>query len=166
MKNKSVVATTIAVVLWAGAAVRFDPPAALAEPDPLIVVVAHSFAANDISFAGLKTAFRGQIAHAGGKQIVPINHAVGTAMRVEFDQLVLGLDPAAVGRFWVDRRIRGEGSAPKTVPTPELAVRVVAAIPTAVTYARKALLNPKVKALTIDGKAAGQPGYALARPRR
>ena len=49
------------------------------------------------------------------------------------------------------RRIRDEG----------LAVRVVAAVPAAITYARRSLLNHKVKALSIDGKSAGNPGYAF-----
>ena len=165
LTNNVVVAVVSAVVIWAGATVRFDPPRALAEAEPLVVVVAVAFADKDISLAKLKTAFRGQIAHVAGKPLVPINHSTGSPLRVEFDQLVLGLDPAAVGRFWVDQRIRDEAKPPKTVPTPEVAVRVVAAIPTAVTYARQSLLNPKVKTLTIDGKAAGESGYALARAR-
>lgn len=85
-------------------------------------------------------------------------------MRIEFDRAVLGLEPSAVGRYWVDRRIRDEGVPPKSIPTDELAVRVVAAVPAALTYARKSLLNPKVKVLTIDGKAAGEAGYALGGP--
>jgi len=162
MQNTLVFVAVSAVAWWATTAVPFDRPTALAEAEPLVVVVAQAFPQNDISLASLKTAFRGRPSNIGGKPLVPINHQLGSAMRVEFDRVVLGLDPAAVGRYWVDQRIRDEGSPPKTVPTADLAVRVVAALPNAVTYARPSLLNPKVKTVKIDGKAAGQPGYALA----
>jgi hypothetical protein len=153
-----------AAMLWTSspAPALVDRPKALTKSDPLLVVTGIGFPANDISLATLKIAFRGKIAHVNGKTIIPINHAVGTAMRADFDRLILGLEPSAVGRYWVDRRIRDEGVPPKSIPTPELAVRVVAAVPAAITYARQGLLNNKVKALTIDGKGANEPGYALA----
>ena len=162
MRNSRRIVTFSAALLWA-TAFGVGPPAAN-ETQVLVLVVSREFPAGDISLATLKTAFRGRIAHVGGKHIIPINHAVGSPLRVEFDRSVLGLEPAAVGRFWVDQKIRDEGSPPKNVPTAELAVRVVAAIPTAITYARPTLLNPRVKALTVDGKGPGQPGYALAPP--
>lgn len=153
--------TLTAAVVWTSAPVLVNRPLALPKSEPLVVVAAVGFPANDISLAALKLAFRGQIAQVNGKRVIPINHAVGTEMRIEFDRVVLDLEPSAVGRYWVDRRIRDEGVPPKSIPTAELAVRVVAAVPAAITYARKSLLNPKVKALSIDGKSAGEPGYAL-----
>ena len=155
-------ATLSAAVLWTQPPTLSSHPRALTAREPLLIVASTAFPADDISLATLKVAFRGQMAEAGGKRVIPINHTVGTELRVEFDRIVLGLEPSAVGRYWVDRRIRDEGLPPKSVPTAELAVRVVAAVPTAITYARRALLNPKVKALTIDGKDAGDPGYALS----
>jgi hypothetical protein len=150
-------------MLWAGIGVRWGSPVAFAaETQPLLVVVGLGFPAKDISLAALKTAFRGQVTHVAGKPIVPINHPVGTPMRMDFDRLVLGLEPSAVGPYWVDRRIRDEGSPPKSVPTPEVAVKVVAALPTAITYTRASLLTPMVKVLTIDGKSARDAGYALS----
>lgn len=155
----------LACALAGSALVRTGGSRAFAETEPLLVVASLAFPGSDITLSDLKTAFRGQRAISGGKVIVPINHNAGTPLRVEFDMVVLGLDQAAVGRYWVDRRIRDEGSPPKSVPSAELAVRVVAAIPTAITYARRALLTPKVKVLTVDGKTAERPGYALVPPR-
>ena len=43
----------------------------------------------------------------------------------------------------------------------ELAQRIAASLPGAITYSAKALLNAKLKVLTVDGKAAGTPGYAI-----
>jgi len=156
--------TLSAAMLWSNPP-RLERPRALPASDPLVVVAGLAFPATDISLASLKAAFRGQIAEVGGKRVIPINHAVGTELRVEFDRIVLGLDPSAVGRYWVDRRIRDEGMPPKTIPTAELAVRVVAAVPSAITYARRAMLNQRVKELTIDGIAAGEPSYALTAAR-
>jgi hypothetical protein len=154
-----------AAMLWNNAPALWDRPRALTTNEPLLLVAGNAFPADDISLSTLKLAFRGQIAQVAGKRVIPINHAVGTELRMEFDRIVLGLEPSAVGRYWVDRRIRDEGMPPKSIPTAELAVRVVAAVPSAITYARRAMLNPKVKALSIDGKAAGEPGYALSAAR-
>ena len=38
-----------------------------------------------------------------------------TVDRVGFDQVVLKMDPDAVGRFWIDRKIRGGSGPPRTV---------------------------------------------------
>ena len=132
-----------------------------AAPEPLLVIVGLKFPVKDIRLADLKTLFRGEPTVVTGKRLIPINHDLGTSARVAFDRALLGLSPDAVGRFWVDRRIRDEGSPPKSV-APELALRIVVALPNAVTYGTQAQLNPKVMAISIDGKHAGQPGYDLA----
>ena len=151
-----------AVVLWTRPPALLSQPRALPSREPLLLVASTSFPASNISLATLKLAYRGQIAQVAGKRVIPINHVVGTELRIEFDRIVLALEPSAVGRYWVDRRIRDEGLPPKSIPTAELAVRVVAAVPAAITYARRAMLNPKVKVLTIDGIAAGEPSYPLS----
>ncbi len=162
MNRYRLLLTLGASLLCITALTSLERPRAHADAEPLLIAVGTAFPAQDISIATLKAAFRGSIAHVAGKPIVAINHPLGTEMRVEFDRVVLGLEPTAVGRYWVDRRIRDQGSPPKSVPTAELALRVVAGIQTAVTYTRRSLVNPKIKVLTVDGKAAGQPGYALS----
>lgn len=151
----------VAVVLLALALVRIQLPTARAAAEPLYVVAAQTFPASDISFANLKSAFRGQPVEVGGKRLVPVNHPLNAPLRVTFDQIVLGLDPSAVGRFWVDQRIRDEGKPPTTASTPDIAVRVAASLAGAITYASKAMLNPKLKVLTVDKKSVGQAGYAF-----
>lgn len=140
---------------------RLEPSIARGAGEPLLVVVGTAFPVNDISLADLKTAFRGQATTVSGKRIIPINHPIGSPLRVAMDKTLLGLEPSAVARFWVDRRIRDEGNPPTTASTPELALRIAASLANSITYSSKALLNPKVKALSIDGKAAGAAGYAL-----
>src|SRR5690242_14270301 len=104
-------------------------PLARAATGELLVVVASSVAIVDISSATLRRVFTGYVTELGGKRLIPVNQAVNTPVRTRFDRAVLGLSPEEVGRFWVDRRIRDESPPPRTVPTPELAVRVAASLP-------------------------------------
>lgn len=129
---------------------------------PLVVIVGAAVPMKDIGLAVLRRAFLGEAAeYASGKRLIPINHAPGTPARDQFDKAVLGLKPEEVGRFWIDRRIRDQPPPPKTVPSVDLAVRIVMSLPGAISYVTQDMVNDKVHALTIDGKAAGQPGYLL-----
>ena len=80
---------------------------------------------------------------------------------MQFDRAVLGLEPEAVGPFWIDRRIRGESSPPRTVPSTDLLLRVVAKLPGAIAYVYAPLTAPGVKALKVANLPAGQTGYPL-----
>jgi hypothetical protein len=147
------------------ALVPFDTVRATQSRDALIIVVGTNFPIEDISFASVKSAFRGQRIQIGDRTLIPINHPLGTPTRIGFDRLTLGLEPAAVGRFWIDMRIRDQGRPPTTATSPELALRIAGALKGAITYALPgtALDKLPIKALTVDNKAAGQPGYPFAR---
>jgi hypothetical protein len=136
-------------------------PSVSAEEDALLVIVGIAFPSTDISFATLKEVFRGRSASLEGRRLIPVNHPPESAPRIGFDRLVLRLKPAEVGRFWVDARIRDDGRPPTTAGNSELAVRIVASLPNAVSYATRPMLSPKVKVLTVDGKSAGDAGYRL-----
>lgn len=153
----------LAAVFLALAVAPLKSSRAKAAGEPLLVIVGLSFPSNDIQLAELKSAYTGRATYRSGTRLIPLNYAVGSDQRVAFDRAILGLEPADVGRFWVDRRIRDEGNPPKVVPTPDLAVRVAAALPGALTYGTNVNVTPKVKVLTIDGVAAGQRGYPLNR---
>jgi len=128
---------------------------------PLVVIVASSSMVKDISMGELRRAFLGEPVTLSGKRLIAINHPLATPTRGQFDRIVLGLKPEEVGRFWVDRSIRAQSPPPKTVQTPELAVRIAMSLPGAITYTTADALTEKLRALTIDGKAAGQAGYPL-----
>jgi len=127
----------------------------------LVVVISTATGLRDITTATLRRAFMGYPTEVGGKRLIPINHPTGSPDRVLFDKLMLGLSPEEVGRFWVDRRIRDESPPPKTVPSPDLAVRVAASLPFAITYVTPELVNDKVAVLTIDGKSPKDSSYLL-----
>lgn len=152
----------LAVALLVGAVAWPLRPAVRAAGKPILVVVAAASPLKDIDQAALRRAFEGSALELGGKRMIPINHPAGAPLRVAFDKQVLGLSPEEVGKFWIEKRIRDEGAPPKTVPSPDLAVRIAASLPGAITYASQEMLNATVKALTVGGKAAGAAGYPLS----
>lgn len=150
-----------ALILAVALAPVFSPETRAAG-QPLVVVVAAALPLKDISTAVLRRSFMGEAAeYAAGKRLIPINHPPGTPARMQFDRTILGLQPDEVGRFWIDRRIRDQPPPPKTVPSVELAVRIVMSLPGAISYATADMVNANVRVLSIDGKSPGQAGYAL-----
>lgn len=128
----------------------------------LLVIVAASAQVKDVSTASLRRIFQGlPTEFENGKRFIPLNHATGTPGRVQFDRAVLGLEPTQIGAFWIDRRIRDESPPPRTIPSPELALRIVASLPGAITYVYPEMVNATVHPVTVEGKSAGQPGYLL-----
>ncbi|HEY6881198.1 MAG TPA: hypothetical protein VI299_24400 [Polyangiales bacterium] len=138
-----------------------SPGAARDGAAPLLVLVAASFPSNDVPFDALREAFKGRPSLVQGRRLVPLNQPLHSPLRVGFDRAVLGLEPSAVSAFWIDARVRDEGKPPLEVPTPELTVRVLAALANSIAYGTPSMLNPKIKALTVDGKSAMQPGYPV-----
>jgi hypothetical protein len=131
---------------------------------PLLVIVSGSSGMTDISTAMLRRAFQNYpTEYQPGKRLVPLNHPTGSELRGIFDRNVLGLEPDAVGAFWIDQRVRGQSEPPRTLPSVSLATRVVAALPGAITYVWSDAITDQIRALTIDGKSPTDGDYLLAR---
>jgi hypothetical protein len=129
----------------------------------LLVIVGNATGMTDISLAMLRSAFQSEPATTpAGKRLLPFNHPVGSPERTLFDRAVLGLEPDEVGRFWINRRIRDEGLSPRTLPAVDMAVRVVASLPGAITYVGSKTATTGVRVLRVDGKLPTDPGYLLA----
>ena len=138
-----------------------QPTAVRAAGKPIVLVIGANSTIKDLDFALVRRAFSGLPTEVDGKRIIPINHANGSPLRVAFDRAVLGLEPGDVGKYWIDKRIRDEGAPPKTVPSPDLAIRIAASLPNAITYASPEQVNASVKVLSIGGKLPNQAGYPL-----
>jgi hypothetical protein len=157
---RPIVALLIALGVALGTAPSTKPVRAVAAP--LVVIVNPKVPLKDISSGLLRSAFLGEIAeYAPGKRFIPFNHVPAAPARMAIDRALLGLQPSEVGRFWVDRRIRDQPPPPRTIPSQELALRVVASLPGTISYVYQNLVNASVRVITIDGKASGQPGYLL-----
>lgn len=135
-------------------------PAPRAADPPLVVVVAATNPMQEISRANLRRLFLGEPTSGPGGKLIPLNQPPGTPARAQFDSIVLGLEPEAVARFWIDQRIRGLGGAPRAVPHAML-IRVVPQLAGTIGYIRANELVAGLRALSIDGKKAGDPGYLL-----
>src|SRR6185295_10578229 len=79
-----------------------------ADGKKLVVVVAKGSSVTNVSRGELKRCFTGEACSASDKTLVPFNEAPGSPERSGFDQAVLGMSPDEVGRFWVDRKVRGQ----------------------------------------------------------
>lgn len=137
---------------------------ATAEPSsepPLAVVISERVDIESMSKAQLRQVFLGESVNAGGKRLIPLNLSPKADERQTFDQKVLGMKPNEVPTFWVNRRIRGEGHPPKTIPSAETLLRLVAKLPGAIGYVPLALVGEGVRIVRIDGKAPSDPGYEL-----
>jgi hypothetical protein len=149
----AVIASACALVLVGAHALR------AAEP-PLVVVVSAASPLQDISRGTLRRVFLGEPTTGPGGKLIPLNQPPGTSARGQFDKIVLGLEPAAVPGFWIDQRIRGLGGAPRAIPVAML-IRVLPQLAGAIGYVRANEIASGLKAITIDGKKAGEPGYLL-----
>jgi len=129
--------------------------------DALIIVSGRSFPGTNVAYADLKSAFRGQRVLVSGQVLIPIHHPRDSGHRIAFDRIVLGLGPEAVGRFWVDMRIRDQAQPPATVSSPQLALRIAAVVQGAISYTPEIAVLPTHKVLTVDGKKATDFDYPV-----
>jgi hypothetical protein len=128
----------------------------------LAVVVAPNSTLTQISLADLRRVFTSErIMDPDGNPLVPLNHPPKTPDRVGFDRTVLKMSAENVGRFWIDRRIRGAAGPPRTVDNVTMLRRFVAKVAGAIAYVRPAQLSTEVRAIRVEGKLPDEPGYPL-----
>ena len=137
-------------------AVLAATPVRAISADDLAVIVNLRASATQMSAVEMETIFtRSQTRWEDGTPIVPINAPPGSELRVLFDRVVMRLDPDEVGRFWIDRRVRGMGLPPRHLGEPSTIVRVVEKLNGAIGYTPENLAHGarvKVVARIRQGK--------------
>ena len=151
----------ISLVLLAMAAIAARPAAADPRPRSLVVVVAKGSKVTNLSRADLKRAFSGDTIVVNGERLVPFNYPAGTPERIAFDRVILGMSAEQVGRFWVDRKIRGESQAPRSLPSALHVTKIVAKFPSAISYVPADQVTADVVAVAIDGVLPTAAGYPI-----
>jgi hypothetical protein len=131
------------------------------EPEPLAVIVAKNSGLSELSSAQLTRMFMGDLVDTGGRRLIPLNRAITTEEREEFDRVVLGKSPDEMARYWIDRKIRGQSGAPKAVEPVDVYERVIAKLDGAIGYVRVGQLRGDVKVIRIDGKSPTDRGYPI-----
>jgi len=149
--------------LVVAALAALTPRAVRASSDvALAVIVSPESKLTNISVADLRRVYQSErLTDPDGTKLIPLNHPPKTVDRVGFDQVVLGMDPETVGRFWIDRKIRGGSGPPRTVESLATLRRVVEKLPGALGYLRPAQLSTEVRAVRVDGKLPEDPGYPV-----
>lgn len=123
----------LAVVL--ALAVSLSLVGASAQAGDLVVVVNRANPARALTRDELAVVFTmARSRWSDGSVIVPLSYAPDDGTRNTFDRVVLGMDPAKVGRFWLDQRIRGITRTPRQLGQPAVAVRLVARVKGAIAY--------------------------------
>ena len=133
---------------------------ASADRKPLVVVVARTSPVTNVSRLDLKRSFLGEPIETHGIRLVPFNAEPNSDERAGFDNTVLGMTTQQSGRYWVDRKVRGQGAAPRSLPAAHLA-KVVAKFPGAISYLRIDQLTRDVKPVKVDGIGYDDPRYSI-----
>lgn len=77
---------------------------------------------------------RSQTTWGTGKRVVVLNLAPGSPVRVAVDKAVLGMDRDQMATYWIEKRIRGHGAAPRVVPNVRLLAKVITRLPGSIGY--------------------------------
>jgi len=119
-------------------------------PVPLAVVVAPNSPLNNLSMYELKHLYMGEYINGpDGRRLLPLNR--NPPERAVFDATVLGMNADQAASYWIDRRIRGQSSSPRAVPSADLALRLVAHLEGAIAYVRSDEVRPGVNVVRVDG---------------
>jgi ABC-type phosphate transport system substrate-binding protein len=130
------------------------PSVALTEPQSEIAIFVHPankcarFSSSDIEkiFTTVRSHWD------GGKPILAFNLPAKSPIREQFDRVVLGMDPETIGKYWIDRRIRGGNPPPRTAPEATIVVRVVANSESAIGYAPTSVVDASVRVIARVSK--------------
>lgn len=129
---------------------------------PLVVVVARNSPIERLSRFELKKLYLGANLQApGGERVLAFHQMYSAPDRVAFEHSVLGMAPEELARYWIDRKIRGEGGAPRVVGSPELLQRVVSRLNYSIGYVRLDQVGPELRVIPIDGILPGAAGYPV-----
>ena len=71
---------------------------------------------------------------SSGDRIEPLNLPEGSSQREQFDRAVLGFSPAETIKFWIDRKVRGDGRPPRKVASASAVIGYVASSSGAIGY--------------------------------
>jgi len=127
-------------------AIGFATTRAGAGEQSLAVITHPGVGASRLSDVDLEAVFLTERRYwSGSKAIIPFNLAPRTDERLLFDQVVLRMDPDAIARYWLDRRVRGGTRPPRQAPDPMTVSRLVAKLEGAIGYVPEPMATHDVK---------------------
>lgn len=151
-RRPALLATLIVLLLWGGIS---DSPAGAASSVRLAVIANSGVPAHSLSAGEIASIFTRSMRNwKDGSPVRPLNLPPGTAERVEFDRVVLRMEPEQSAQFWVDRIVRGEETAPKAIAKPDILVRLIETTSGTIGYVADDKVSGTVRVLAriSDGK--------------
>jgi ABC-type phosphate transport system substrate-binding protein len=160
LRNKrSLAAGLLAVTLLTLGLLAGEPAHGQRSGEVLAVIVHPRVAVRTLSRDELDAIFTlRQREWPNGGRILAFNLAPGNPGREQFDRVVLGMLPDEIGRFWIDRRVRGAGMPPRTVASAAMLVRVVATLVSSIGYVPRSEVTAQVKVVAlVDARSVLAP---------
>lgn len=139
--------------------------AAAAEGGDVAIIVHRNQPQEAVSMAELGRIFRLDQQHwKNGEKIDLVLQLSGSAKEAVILDRIYRMKAEELKPFWLGKIFRGElTAAPRTFASDASVRQYVAGNLRAVGFIDSVLLDAAVKALSIDGKRPGEPGYPLAR---
>jgi hypothetical protein len=139
----------LAVAAPWGGSLRAEPPPQLA------VIVNPGVPADALGKAALASIFtRANRTWKDGSPIRALNLLPQSPERIEFDRVVLRMEPEQSAQYWIDRQVRGEEPAPKAIAKAETLVRLIQTLPGSIGFVPEGKVDAKVRVVAWirDGK--------------
>lgn len=134
--------------------------------EDIAVIVNHENGTENVSMRELMDIFRQERRHwEGGEKISLVLREAGSPERQTILSKVYQMrNDVDLKNFWIRKQYSGSlFSFPKILPSDEEIKVFVSAVPNAIGFINVDSLDASVKALRIDGKRPGEPGYFLKR---
>jgi phosphate transport system substrate-binding protein len=143
------------------AAALFFPLAAA--DDDLAVVVNKSNTVDNLTKAQLRKILLGeQATWSSGKKVSVVLRAPGQPERAGVLRSICGMTDDEFAQHLMHSSFNGDAaSPPKAVATGEAVRSLVAILPGGIGFLHVADINDSVRAVSVDGVAAGQDGYTI-----
>lgn len=137
--------------------------APLALADDLVVIVNKGNAVASLTKAQLRKLLLGeQSSWPGGKPVSVILRAPGQPERDAVLRSVCGMSENDFNQYQMHANFGGATTAlPKALGSAAAVRQLVTTLPGAIGFVRAADVTESVKAVPVDGLAAGQPGYKI-----
>src|SRR5271155_1376316 len=167
MKNTHSVTRAFAILavamgIWWMASV----PPVEASGDPIVVIVNNANPVDNLNIGDLKKLFLGDRSRWDtGKAVAPAMLGPGSPERAAFLKIVCGMNDADFGKYFLQAAFTGKSATPpKDVSSAGALKSFVAGSPGGIGFIKSSDLaagDASVKAVKIDGAAAGDPGYKI-----
>jgi hypothetical protein len=115
-----------------------------------VVIVNPANSMESINSAMLRRYYTGRASDIDGKRAVPINYKLDSPISQSFMEDIMRQSPGEYQQDWVDRQIRGEGTAPMVQNSVDAVMGMVNTVPGAIGYIPTDQADDRVKIIEVE----------------